>query len=59
MYPCAPLAVCVQDLRARFRALDVTGSGRVEKHEWLRFSLRDALARSSTEIIEIFTAWDE
>ena len=29
-----------EELRERFRKLDVTGSGRIEKHEWLRFSLR-------------------
>ena len=34
-----------EELRQRFLKLDVTGSGRIEKHEWLRFSLRDSLAR--------------
>ena len=47
-----------QELRERFLALDLTGSGLIEKHEYLRFSLRDALARSVTRVMEIFTAWD-
>ena len=47
------------ELRERFLKLDVTGSGRIEKHEWLRFSLRDSLARSITRIMEIFHAWDD
>lgn len=49
----------VDELRKRFRLLDVTGSGRIEKHEYLRFSMRDALARSVTKISEIFQRWDE
>jgi len=48
-----------KELRERFRALDVSGSGFIEKHEYLRFSLRDALARSVTRVMEIFSAWDE
>ena len=48
-----------KELRERFRALDVSGSGFIEKHEYLRFSLRDALARSVTRVMDIFSAWDE
>ena len=48
-----------EDLRRRFRSLDITGDGRVSKHEYLRFSLRDALARSVTRLREIFECWDE
>jgi len=47
-----------QELRERFHALDITGNGRVNKHEYLRFSLKDALARSVTRVREIFEAWD-
>ena len=47
------------ELRRRFRALDITGSGRVTKAEYLRFSLRDALARSITRLREIFEVWDD
>ena len=46
-------------LRQRFRMLDVTGSGYVQKHECLRLSLLDALARSVTKITEIFEQWDQ
>ena len=42
------------ELRQRFRALDITGSGIIEKHEYLRFSLRDALARSHTRVVQVF-----
>ena len=48
-----------EELRARFRALDITGSGMIEKHEYLRFSLRDALARSHTRVVQIFEQWDD
>ena len=47
-----------QELRKRFRALDITGSGTILTHEYLRLSLRDALARSCTRIAEIMEAWD-
>ena len=47
-----------QELRKRFRELDVTGTGRILKHEYLRFSLRDSLARSCTKISEIMEVWD-
>jgi len=47
-----------RELRDRFHALDITGSGRIDKHEYLRFSLKDALARSVTRVQEIFEAWD-
>lgn len=48
-----------KELRDRFIALDVTGSGMIEKHEYLRFALRDALARSVTRVMEVFEAWDD
>ena len=46
-------------LRARFEALDADGSGKVDMSEYLRFSLRDALARSSTRVIDLMRDWDE
>ena len=48
----------VEELRERFLALDVQGTGRISKADWLRFSLRDALARSVTKMAEIFKQWD-
>ena len=47
-----------EELRQRFLSLDVTGSGRITKADWLRFSLRDALARSVTKIAAVFKLWD-
>ena len=47
-----------QELRKRFRALDLTGSGFVSKDEYLRFSLRDALGRSCARITQIMETWD-
>ena len=46
------------ELRQRFLSLDVSGSGRVSKAEYLRFSLRDSLSRSVTRVKEVFAAWD-
>lgn len=48
----------IPELRQRFRDLDVAGTGRIHKHDYLRFSLRDALARSVNRISEIFEQWD-
>jgi len=46
-------------LQARFAALDEDGSGKVDMNEYLQFSLRDALARSATRVVDLFRAWDE
>ena len=48
-----------EELRARFVALDADGNGQVDVSEYIRFSLRDALARSSTRVIDLFRQWDE
>ena len=48
-----------EELRARFVALDSDGSGKVDMGEYLQFSLRDALARSSDRVIDLFKKWDE
>ena len=45
-------------LEQRFKALDANDSGRIEMHEYLMFSLRDALARSITRVIELLQSWD-
>ena len=47
-----------EELRARFEALDADGSGKVDLHEYVRFSLRDALYRSSARVIDLFRKWD-
>ena len=46
------------ELRARFAALDVDGSGSADLHEYNCFCLREALRRSSTRVIDLFRAWD-
>ena len=48
-----------EDLKKRFDSLDVDGSGKVDMSEYLQFSLRDALARSSDRVCDLFRKWDE
>ena len=47
------------DMKKRFDALDSDGSGKVDMTEYLIFSLKDALARSSDRVIDLFKQWDE
>ena len=47
------------DLKLRFQALDEDGSGKVDMSEYLLFSLRDALARASDRVCDLFRKWDE
>ena len=46
------------ELRARFRMMDITGSGRVKKQDYPLFLLRAALAQSVSYVQEIFQRWD-
>ena len=39
--------------------MDGDGSGQVEQHEFIKFSLRDALTRYSTRVLDLFREWDE
>merc|ERR1711871_1502347 len=48
-----------EELKTRFAALDSDGSGKVDMAEYLTFSLRDALARSSDRVCDLFRKWDE
>ena len=48
----------IEELRKRFDLLDTTRDGRVQMHEYLRYALRDALARSSSRVVELLTEWD-
>ena len=48
----------MSELRTRFLVLDTSGSGRIEKHEYLRTSMKDALKRNVTRIREVFAQWD-
>ena len=47
------------ELKARFEALDDDKSGKIDMHEYLQWSLKDALARSSARVVDLFKAWDE
>ena len=48
-----------EELKKRFDALDVNGTGQIDMQEYLIWSLKDALARSSQRIVDLFKAWDE
>ena len=47
------------DLRKRFKELDVNGTGRVMKHEYLRAALRDELALNHARVALILEQWDD
>ena len=47
-----------KELRKRFDEMDHNRNGRIELHEYLMFSLRDALARSVTRVLDLLQAWD-
>lgn len=47
------------ELRARFDSLDADKSGQIDLHEFIRFSLRDALARASARVIDLLREWDD
>ena len=48
-----------QELRERFNALDSDGSGKIDLAEYLQWSLKDALFRSSSRVVDLFRAWDD
>jgi len=48
-----------EQLRERFKLLDLNGNGYIEMNEYLRYALRDALARSASRVIEVFQVFDE
>ena len=48
-----------EELKKRFDALDGDKSGKVDMAEYLLWSLKDALARSSSRVVDLFRAWDE
>jgi Ca2+-binding EF-hand superfamily protein len=48
-----------EELRQRFDALDMDRSGMVDMAEYLTWSLREALSRSSSRVVDLFRAWDE
>ena len=48
-----------EQLKERFETLDADGSGKVDMAEYLAWSLRDALSRSSERVVDLFKKWDE
>ena len=48
-----------KELKERFKALDEDGSGQIDMAEYIIWSLKDALARSSQRVVDLFRAWDE
>ena len=48
-----------EELLERFRQLDGDNSGKVDMHEYIRYSLRDALSRSASRVIDLFRKWDK
>ena len=48
-----------EELRLRFDDLDDGKTGRVSLHSYIRASLREALSRSATRVIDLFRLWDE
>jgi Ca2+-binding EF-hand superfamily protein len=48
-----------EELRERFEELDQDKSGLVDMSEYVLWALRDALARSSARVIDLFRQWDE
>jgi len=49
----------IMELQERFAELDRDGSGTIDLQEYLLFSMQDALARSSQQLMTVFGEWDE
>jgi Ca2+-binding EF-hand superfamily protein/predicted esterase len=48
-----------EELKARFEALAPTADGMVTMAQYLTWSLKDGLMRSSQRLVDLFRAWDE
>ena len=46
------------DLEQRFLSMEIDQDGRIDPHEYLQWSLRDALLRSSGRVVDVFKSWD-
>ena len=47
-----------KELKERFDAMDTDKNGKVDKNEYLSWSLRDALARSTDRVVDLFKKCD-
>ena len=46
-------------LQKRFAELDADGSGKVERREYLRFGLLEALSKAHKRVLDLIHAWDK
>ena len=46
------------ELRRKFKKLDADQSGTIDRHEWLRWLLRETLGKHHNHVAELFEAWD-
>ena len=47
------------ELRVLFDAIDADHSGTIDRREYLRYALLDALSASSDRLVDVFKAWQE
>ena len=47
-----------KELRRRFAELDANGNGLIDRAEFIRFALMDALGRSRKRVLDMLTEWD-
>ena len=48
-----------EELRARFDSIDTDHNQKIDLEEFIAYSLRDALSRSASRVIDLFRQWDE
>jgi len=46
------------DLEQRFLSMEIDQNGRIDPHEYVQWSLRDALLRSAGRVVDVFKSWD-
>ena len=49
----------ISELRARFDEIDTNGSGTIDRLEFVRFNLIDALSRVRSRVIDMVKVWDK
>ena len=51
--------ISLKELRRRFNEIDVNRSGSIDRSEFIRFSLMDALSRSRKRVLDLLHEWDD
>lgn len=51
--------ISLKELRRRFNEIDVNRSGSIDRSEFIRFSLLDALSRSRKRVLDLLIEWDD